>query len=263
MLNALTAVRFDGRTTSGRTVPARLTCTDTHGEEIEVVAKFSAGCDIGVDALVVEAIAAMLAADLGLPVPEPYLVYLDAQFVAELPDQIVADLARRSSLIAFGSRHLPPGYTTWPVGKAIPREALPIAAEIFAYDALIVNSDRRPENPNCLFKGASLAIYDHEAAFFMRGIIGWQPPWVIGSLEQMRNGARHLFFEQLRGRAFNLDRFAGAWLAVTDARLMQYREALPDDWMIVDERATHTLEYIARVRDNLDPALQEVRRVLS
>lgn len=263
MLSQVSAIRFDGRTSSGRTVPCRLTCEKIDGTEVELVAKFSAGCDTGVAGLAIEAITAMLAADLDLPVPEPYLVDLDPEFVAALPDATLADIARRSSPVAFGSQHLPPGYTTWPVNKAIPKEGLGTAAEIFAFDALTVNSDRRPVNPNCLFNGSSLAIFDHEASFFMHGIIGWQAPWVIGSLEQMRNGARHLFYEQLRGRPLNLDRFAGAWLGITNERLSQYRSALPPAWNDADERAARCLEYIAQVRDNIEAALREVRRVLS
>ena len=88
-----------------------------------------------------------------------------------MPDETVADMARRSNPVAFGSKHLPPGYTSWPVGKAIPKDALATAAEIFAFDVLIVNDDRRPVNPNCLFGGSSPAIYDHEMAFSPRGLL--------------------------------------------------------------------------------------------
>ena len=172
MLSHVTAVRFDRRVQSGRTVPCRLTCEAADGTEIEVVAKFSDGCDRKVTALVIEAITAMLAADLDLPVPEPFLVTLEPEFITGIPDETVATMARRSSPVAFGSKHLPPGYTSWPIGEAISKDALATAAEIFAFDVLIVNDDRRPENPNCLFSGSSLAIYDHEAAFFTKGIIG-------------------------------------------------------------------------------------------
>lgn len=263
MLSKVTAVRFDGRVRTGRTVPCRLTCEATDGAEIEVVAKLSAGCDRNVAALVMEAIAAMLAADLDLPVPEPFVVALEPEFVAELPDEIVADIARRSSPLAFGSRHLPPGYTSWPGGKSIPKDALATAADIFAFDALIVNDDRRPANPNCLFNGASLAIYDHEMAFFTEGIIGWQPPWVVGALESYKQTRRHLFSEQLCGKAVNFDRFVGAWLAVTDERLAAYRAALPEAWNSAGQYADQALGYIAQVRDNVEAAIQEVRRALS
>jgi hypothetical protein len=210
-----------------------------------------------------EAIAAMLAADLDLPVPEPFLVTLEPEFIAGVPDETVAAMARRSNPVAFGSKHLPPGYTSWPVGKAIPKDALGTAAEIFAFDVLIVNDDRRPENPNCLFSGSSLAIYDHEMAFFTEGIVGWQPPWEIGSLESFKRTPRHLFFEQLCEKAVNFDRFAGAWLAVTNERLAAYKAALPDAWNAASQHADKALLYIGQVRDNIEAALQEVRRVIS
>ncbi|MBI5909358.1 MAG: hypothetical protein HY848_05345 [Betaproteobacteria bacterium] len=38
MLNLTTAVRFDGRIQSGRTVPCRLICENDEGMEVEVVA---------------------------------------------------------------------------------------------------------------------------------------------------------------------------------------------------------------------------------
>ena len=263
MLDLITAVRFDGRVQSGRTVPCRLTCENDEGVEVEVVAKFSAGCDRKVAALVAEAISAMLAADLDLPVPEPYLVELTPEFISALPEPAVADMARRSSPVAFGSKHLPPGYTSWPIGKSIPRDALATAVEIFAFDALIVNDDRRRENPNCLFSGTNLAIFDHEMAFFTEGIIGWRPPWETGALESIRQTGRHLFSEQLRGKPLNLDRFAGAWLSITEERLVAYRAALPVAWSAAEASADGALKHIAQVRDNIELALQEVRRVLA
>jgi hypothetical protein len=263
MLSHVTAVRFDGRVQSGRTVPCRLTCEAADGAEVEVVAKLSDGCDRKVTALVMEAIAAMLAADLDLPVPEPFLVTLEPEFIAGVPDETVADMARRSNPVAFGSKHLPPGYTSWPVGKAIPKDALATAAEIFAFDVLIVNDDRRPVNPNCLFSGSSLAIYDHEMAFFTEGIVGWQPPWEISSLDSFKQTRRHLFSEQLCGKEVNFDRFAGAWLTVTNERLAAYRAALPDAWNAASQHADQALMYIGQVRDNIEAALQEARRVIS
>lgn len=264
MLGHAIAVGFDGRVQSGRTVPCRLTCEMADGTEVEVVAKLSDGCDRKVTALAMEAIAAMLGADLDVPVPEPFLVALEAEFIAGIPDVTVAAMALRSNPIAFGSKHLPPGYTSWPLGKSIPKDAIATAAEIFAFDALIVNEDRRPANPNCLFNGSSLAIYDHEMAFpSTEGIIGWRQPWEIGSLESFKRTRRHLFSEQLCGKAVNFDRFAGAWLAVTDERLAAYSAALPDAWNSADQYVDQALRYIGQVRDNIEAALQEVRRVIS
>jgi hypothetical protein len=243
-------------------MPCRLACETVGGDEIEVVAKLSGGCDRNVGALVSEAIAAMLAADLDLPVPEPFLVRLEPEFVATIPDQTVAEIARRSNPIAFGSKRLPPGFTSWPVGKAVPKDALKTAAEIFAFDALISNADRRVENPNCLFHGTKLAIYDHELAFLTEGVIGWRPPWEAGALETLRRAQSHLFSEQLRGRAVDFSRLAGAWAAIADVRLVAYRAALPGEWNDAVEIADKAIMHIAAVRDNLAAALDEIARVL-
>lgn len=262
MLDLVTAVRFDGRVQTGRTMPVRLACETSARVEVEVVAKLSASCDRRAAALVAEAIAAMLAADLDLPVPEPFLVRLDRDFGEAIADPELAAIARRSSPIAFGSKKLPPGYTTWPVGKAIPKEAQSVAAEVFAFDALIANADRRIDNPNCLFLGSNVAIIDHELAFITEGLVGWRPPWQVGALDALRRPQSHLFAEQLRGKALNFDRLAGAWVAVTDGRLAEYRGALPAEWSTASDSADAALSHIAAVRDNLDMALREISRVL-
>ena len=262
MLDLVTAVRFDGRVQSGKTKPCRLACETATGDEVEVVAKLSAGCERGVAALVSEAIAAVLAADLGLPVPEPYLVRVDAEFIAAIPDPEIVALASRSNAVWYGSKRLPSGYTTWPVGKQIPKDAIPTAAEIFAFDALIANADRRPENPNCLFLGSNLAIFDHELAFLTAGIIGWRPPWEAGSLESLRRPQSHVFVDQLRGKALNFDRLTGAWLAVTEPRLQAYQAALPAEWNAADDVAVNAVRHVTDVRNNLARAMQEIARVL-
>lgn len=262
MLDAVTAVRFDGRVQSGKTKPCRLACETAAGDDVEVVAKLSAGCERGVAALVSEAIAATLAADLGLPVPEPYLVTVEADFATAIPDDEIVALARRSNTVWYGSKRLPSGFTTWPVGKQIPKDAIRTAAEVFAFDALIANFDRRPENPNCLFLGSNLAIFDHELAFLTEGIIGWRPPWETGSLESFRRAQSHLFVDQLRGKALNFDRLSGAWLALSDERLRAYRAALPPEWAQADDTAVKAIRHVTEVRNNLARAMQEIVRVL-
>ncbi|MFZ3219952.1 MAG: hypothetical protein WA174_07955 [Rhodoferax sp.] len=72
MLIEVEAIRFDRAMATGKTKPILVACERSTGEEIEVVAKFTYGCNNSPEALVREAIAAILAKDLGLPVPEPY-----------------------------------------------------------------------------------------------------------------------------------------------------------------------------------------------
>jgi hypothetical protein len=265
MLDRVIPTRFDRRMSSGKTWPCLLSCRRANGDEVEVVAKFSAACERRLGGLVAEAIGAMLAADLGLPIPEPVLVAFDRAFVdlIRLGDDDLAKRAQESAGVAFGSLKLPPGFASLPRGRATPRALRSQAAEVFAFDALIQNPDRRPENPNCLSDGRTLAIFDHELAFMTRGIIGWRPPWETGGLDPIKRPSGHVFFADLRGKQPpNLDRLKEAWHAITNVRLDEYRSALPAEWGDARQLANEILDYVARVRDNADSAFGEIERVL-
>jgi len=262
MLDLVTANRFDRRMGSGKTKPLLLSCAAANGNEVEAVTKVSAGCERGVGGLIAEAITAMLAVDLDLPVPEPFLVQLDRDFIETWPDTEAQALAKKSAAIGFGSKKLPNGFTTWPTDNAIPPHLRVTAAEIFAFDALTLNDDRRPDNPNCLCDGSNFAIFDHELSFMTEGVIGRRPPWKMGSLSNLVAPRAHLFSDALRGRVANLDRFTGAWESITDARLTAFRAALPPGWVEGDSVAEKILGYIAEVRDNIQPAMAEILRVL-
>jgi len=71
---------------------------------------------------------------------------------------------RGSVGLNFGTRALS-DVSTWPVDKFIPDAMWQEAVDIFAFDALIQNPDRRFSNPNLFTRGDSLLIFDHETAF--------------------------------------------------------------------------------------------------
>ena len=104
-------------------------------------------------------------------------------------------------------KKLPPGFYTLPTERPLPRALRPVAAEILAFDAFIANPDRTVANPNCLFNGRELAIFDHDLAFLMEGIIGWKPPWEPGAIpfpKGLPPRSRHVFLEELRGQPLDL-----------------------------------------------------------
>lgn len=158
MIETVDAVVFVRRMISGRTGPALCDCLRSNGEHVEVVVKEHERCDSGLGSLAREAIAACLAADLGLPVPEPFWVAVPAGL---LPD----DTASTGDKLAFGSRHVGSQFSIWTVGHTLSRDARQAAAAVFLFDAIIQNFDRRSANPNCLVRGDELRIIDHEATF--------------------------------------------------------------------------------------------------
>ena len=60
-----------------------------------------------------EAVAACLAGDLKLPIPEPMLVVVPTEWIAIVPDEERRRRIEASSPIAFGSNLVTGGYSVW------------------------------------------------------------------------------------------------------------------------------------------------------
>ncbi len=187
MISHVRAVTFI-KVLKGRTKPCLMLCEDAEGNQHEAVVKLRAGFEMKEAGLVCELLASLLAGDLDLPVPKPMIVTVESGLDGAMPFPDVAGRVRQSVGLNFGSARLPSGINTWLKNKAIPMQLRPLAAEIFAFDAIVQNPDRRRDNPNLLWKGDDLYLYDHELAFsFVAGVVGWQPPWT-GSVNQMNFG---------------------------------------------------------------------------
>jgi hypothetical protein len=244
---------------AGRTRPCIFFCEDeTGGKNGEYVVKLKAGMETGVNGLAAELIASELASFLDIPTPEPAIIELDAVIAEVIPD---ADLARRirsSAGLNFGSKIITGGFDTWPVSKAIPSSLKTLAAEIFAFDAMINNPDRRAEKPNILWKGDELFVIDHEMSLmFIYDILPTPNPWQISNLRFIKG---HLFYNELKGQTVNLDRFAGALESLDDNTVESMMINVPADWHSdnIEKITTHISEIAHHSGDFVD----EVRRTL-
>src|SRR5262245_49199920 len=160
-IRQLRASTFSRSLTSGRTRPAILLCEDANGEPAgEFVVKFRGGIDTGVAGLAYEVLASVLAEELGLFTPPAAVVEID-QKVAALIQKVeprLATVVANSAGLNFGSEVLQSGFSTWPVGKSIPLSLRQAALEVFAFDALTQNPDRKYSNPNLLWNGKELCL---------------------------------------------------------------------------------------------------------
>ena len=263
MLKRVVATEFSRAARNGRTRPVMLVCTDADGEEVEVYAKLSARCEQAAVHLAREAIAACLAGDLGLPVPESFLVELPPAWVAAVPDAELRAAMAASQPVAFGSRLAGPQFGTWHSGINLRAEMLETALGILVFDAIIQNDDRRAGNSNCLVLGEHLRIIDHELAFAHRLMLGWQPPWQLGGLQRLVNPGAHIFRDKLRGAALNFAPIRAAWAGLSDGRVEGYASALPAEWAEAAADAAAAIRLIKDARDHIDGCLNEVRRVLT
>lgn len=230
-----------------------------------MIAKFAAGCELKERALVAEAITALLAADLDLPVPEPFVVKLSKEFIETISDGEAAEMAKADANQCFGSKKLPPGFATYPADKPLAQALIATAAEVFAFDHFIANPDRTVANPNLLFNGRQFAIYDHELAFFMEGILGWSPPWEEGGTQfpqGMPPQSRHVFLEELRGEKLDFARLSGAFDVISNMRLDEYRQAVPGEWIGDGTSIDRILGYIGELKEKLPLAIDQLVKAL-
>lgn len=262
MIPRAVLTRIDRVAVQGRTGPILSACEADGEEEVEVFVKLSAGCDQGVVNLAREAIAASLAADLGLPVPKPWIVEIPPEIIPVVADAQAADKLRRSCPVAFGSTRTP-GFSAWTTGQRLSDAMRPVASGILLFDAIIQNPDRRTENPNCLVQGDELRIIDHELAFAHRLILLWRAPWILGGMNDLAAPGKHIFVHELKGVPLDFGPIKSRWAALSDARLREYEGAIPPEWAAARADMDAALKLIADARDNIDACIGELGRILS
>ena len=259
-LPRLQAVAFVKRLESGRSRPGLFRCETPEGHfEGEYVVKLRASLESGTVAFAFEALGATLARKLGLTVPDSAQVEIDALLADAIHsvDPEAAGVVRRSTGLNFRSKYLR-GLPTWGEKQRIPTALRERALEVFAFDALIQNPDRKTGNPNLLAGSSEIVLIDHEAAFSFYYALG-EPvePWKVSKMPFPRD---HVFFSGLRGRIGSLDRFQDRLSGISDGDLEAMLSMLPDEWR--DDRLSVVLDHSRKVRDHADEFLEEVRRVL-
>jgi hypothetical protein len=264
MLKTVTPIGFIGELRSGKTKPLLLRCQDADKQEIDLYVKFSAGCDRKENSLCAEIIAAMLAVDLGLPIPETFFVESSPEFTASIPDPTIRQRIQNSHRLAFGSKKLPSGYSILPSNFSISTHNLPIAADILAFDILIDNPDRRVIKPNCLTNGKELAIIDHEMALTFSDFL-WIDPWKPNGIDLRRRATsehRHIFYDKFRGTTPNWQRLQDTLKAIAPDRLKHYGRALPDEWPGSHVQAKRILDHIQGLQANAGAVFSNLLRAL-
>jgi len=125
------------------------------------VVKFR-GAGQGPGALVAEVVAGELARSLGLPVPELVRVELDPQIGVAEPDPEIQDLLMASAGLNLGVDFLP-GALGFTAAAAVDPG---FCANVVWLDALVMNLDRTPRNPNLLTWHGRTWLIDHGAALY-------------------------------------------------------------------------------------------------
>lgn len=160
LLRTLAATRYLTPLREGGSLPAIVEAED---DGLYVV-KFR-GAGQGARALVAELLAGEIGRALGLPVPALALVTLDPDMGRTEPDGEIRDLLKASVGLNLGVDYLPGALGYDPAASKPPPGEL--AADIVWFDALVLNVDRTPRNPNLLEWHRRLYCIDHGASLYV------------------------------------------------------------------------------------------------
>jgi len=122
------------------------------------------GAGQGPAALVAEVVAGELARELGMLVPELVVAELEPELARAEPDVEIQELADASVGPNLGVDFLPGALPFTPAALGTLEPAT--AAAIVWFDALVMNVDRTPRNPNLLVWHARTWMIDHGACFY-------------------------------------------------------------------------------------------------
>ncbi len=247
MIKKLTAHRPIEILHGGRTLPLVVDSVDEDGKRYEVVAKFFIAEHGGARAKIAELFCSLLAQQLGLQTPMPYLIQFPEGFADTVTNSEVAEKIRQSNGLEFSS-HYYPGLSIVPPHMSIPRDFELQAASIMTFDGLIQNPDRRVDKPNLLKGDEGYYLIDHDMALdmFDPGIIGGTPaPWdstAVGSnsYDFLKS---HLFNRGLKGKEETFTSIEKTITSLSDATLMVILDQIPEEWWLNHDKYNELKEY--------------------
>jgi hypothetical protein len=232
MLRTVQATRYVAPLREGGSLPGLVEADD----DGLYVLKFR-GAGQGPWALVAEVAGGELARAVGLPVPEIVLVEVDTRLGHAEPDPEIQDLIAASPGTNAGVDFLPGalGFTPAP-GAMDPARA----AEVVWLDALVMNVDRTPRNPNLLSWHGRTWLIDHGAAFYL------QHDAAISARDAARRGFAHIAQHVLLPLASSVEE-ADARLAprLDGPVLERVAGAVPEAWLD-GRRREDLVEFLAR-----------------
>jgi hypothetical protein len=234
----LEAEQFYAFTKTGYSRPARVGCARADGSKVDVYVKFFGGVERREFSLVSELVCSLLAKELGLNAPTPYVVNLSPEFLAGLPKP-AQDLVNRSLGLNFASESAPPGFSVVPAEPRVPLALRESAADVFAFDIVIQNCDRKADNPNLLWDRTKIMVIDHERAF---GFIRENPLPSLSSLELDRY-YDHVFYSAVSPNDAHFTHLKQALGRLSPDRIEMLLGKIPKPWQVEED--------LARVRDHL------------
>jgi hypothetical protein len=238
MLRTVRAARYVMPFREGGSVPALVEADDLGMYVVKL-----RGAAQGPKALVAELIVGELARAAGLAMPELALVHVDRALADSEPDPELCAPLEASAGLNLGIDYLPSCVTFDPVAGPPPDAT--VASRIVLFDALVMNVDRTPRNPNLLVWHGKIWLIDHGAALYFHH--GWTPEDPLdGSQDPFKETRTHVLLPWATALEDAATHLAAH---LTRARIEEVVQAIPASWLGVaqgfPDDATHRAAYVA------------------
>lgn len=248
---------------TGRTRPMiiRGVCQQ-NGQKGEYVVKLKGSDQMWQGSSLNEILGAFIALELDFEIPEPVIVNISEGFVE--------NMRHRHDNFSIASGSL--GYNFGNVLKEAHQEMMPDQTvskelkakllDLFAFDVLIGNPDRRNDKPNFLTNGKDLLIYDHEMAFSFTQILSFArnpTPWLIlpADLNWLSN---NFCYQQLKGNNYDFSNFAARLSVLKEEFWKKAGQLIPEGWK--NEHFNIIKDYLTEVVEHRNQFAIELNRVL-
>jgi hypothetical protein len=235
---------------SGTTTPQLIlgVCQQT-GVKGDYVIKYRAASRMSAEASVRELVAAWIARELGLKVPEPVIISVSPEFVELLQGNEMYQIASNSLGYNFGNEYQR-GYLAPLKGQTFSEDFKRKLIDLFAFDMFISNADRRIDKPNFLYNGDDLLVFDHEIAFgfvmelpFLRN----QIPWTFrdSDLEWI---SQNFCYQYLKGNTYDFLPFIDKLTVLNDLFWTKVETIIPPDWL--NDQCSTIKNYLNSILEN-------------
>jgi hypothetical protein len=254
------ALRFIEILKTGRTRPLIIECDPLDSNEskrkIFVVKAFNLP-EVDSFGLYCEAIGSLFAQELGVSTPYSAIIEINQDFV-----NIVNPILKQAGLnlksgLGFGSEYLGSGLTSPISGSFFNNEEISQAVDIFSFDLLVQNPDRKPDNPNCIIKSNKFVAIDFNLAFSFLLLIGkLGEPWEFSKHQIAR---KHLFFQALQGKTIDWKPFVDRVRKLTKDKVDEICTSVPFESERWSEKV---IQRFYSVIENIDKLEFELQRSL-
>ncbi len=213
-------------------------------------------------ALYCEVLGNLIARELGIETPEPFIVDLSDEFVKSTSKILLESSIKIVSGLAAGCEYFSQGFVSVKSDMYLKKEQFEQAVMIYGLDLVIQNSDRLETNPNCAFKGERIIAFDFEKSLsFIYPIFGAKTePWEFSKLNLTGN-RKHIFANSLKSKANQIDwqPFVQKVKRITNKKLEELCSFVPIEF---GDHTNEVCRHFTSIVSNEDQLVFELQRSL-